>query len=101
MHKLYLSNEDKLQKEIDNLDLEGIFRDSIVQQHVTDPMKMEIVSRNKRQEPWNIPWLHGHSLWKDKVTDIVESQIVFNTWRYMLAEPGGTAKKLFTIRDIL
>ncbi len=31
MHKLFLSNEDQFQQEIDDLDLEGIFRDSILQ----------------------------------------------------------------------
>jgi hypothetical protein len=47
MHRLFLSNEDKFQTEIDDLDLEGIFKDSIVQQHPKDPTKMRIAARNK------------------------------------------------------
>jgi hypothetical protein len=50
MHKLYLSNKDKIQQEIDNLDVEGIFHDSVVQPHVTNPTKMCIAELGTNEE---------------------------------------------------
>ena len=40
MHKLFLSNEDQFQEEISDLDIEGIFRDSMIKEHPTDSTKM-------------------------------------------------------------
>ena len=84
IHKLFLSNEDKFQTEIDDLDLEGIFKDSIVQQHATDPTKMRIAARNKRgNRGISLGYTGGHSLRKEAITGIAEPQIVVDTWRYI------------------
>jgi hypothetical protein len=86
MHKLFLSNEDKFQKEIEDLDLEGIFKDSIIKQHPTDPTKMLIASRNKRgNRGISLGYTGGHSLRKDEITGIAEPQITVDTWRYIPA----------------
>jgi hypothetical protein len=70
--QLCLSNEDKFQVEIHNLDLEGIiFIVSIVQLHAMDATKMHIASRNKRGkwQPWYFFGIHGgHSLKKNKIS---------------------------------
>jgi hypothetical protein len=66
------------------LDLEGIFRNSIVQPHVTDSTQMRIASRNKRGNPGlSFGYTGGHSLKKDKITGIAKPQIVVDTWRYV------------------
>jgi hypothetical protein len=84
MHKLFLSNEDQFQQEIDDLDLEGIFRDSILQPHPTDATKMRIAARNKRgNRGISLGYTGGHSLRKDLITGIAEPQIVVDTWRYI------------------
>jgi hypothetical protein len=92
MHKLYLTNEDKLEIEIDDLNLEGIFRDSIVRPHLTDPTKMQIAARNKRgNRGISLGYTGGHSLWKDKVTGNV-----VNTWRYV-----PVAKKFTNLQRLM
>jgi hypothetical protein len=97
MHKLYLTNEDKLEIEIDDLNLEGIFRDSIVRPHLTDPTKMQIAARNKRgNRGISLGYTGGHSLWKDKVTGIAEPQIVVDTWRYV-----PVAKKFTNLQRLM
>ena len=86
MHRLFLLNKDKFQTEIDDLDLEGIFRDSIVQQHPKDPTKMRIAARNKRgNRGISLGYTGGHSLKKDAITGIAEPQITVDTWRYVPA----------------
>jgi hypothetical protein len=37
MHNLFLWNEDQFEDEINDLNLEGIFKDCMVKEHPTDP----------------------------------------------------------------
>jgi hypothetical protein len=84
MHNLFLSNEDQFEDEINDLDLEGIFKDCMVKEHPTDSTKMKIAGRNKRgNRGLSLGFTSGHSLKKDVVTGIAGPQIVIDTWRYV------------------
>jgi hypothetical protein len=84
MHNLFLSNEDQFEDEINDLDLEGIFKDCMVKEHPTDSTKMRIAGRNKRgNRGLSLGFTSGHSLKKDAVTGIAGPQIVIDTWRYV------------------